>query len=310
MQNTNRETPHMREALEWLVRLRDEQCEDATRSAFNRWLQSGPEHRAAWAEAEALWESFDPVRHEMVALRQRDKAINRRHALRLLAGVAVTGAAGWHVTRPEFRADKRTAAGETRNITLADGSRVNLGGRSAFALDFSPDYRRLSLLRGEAYFSIAPDAHRPFSVAAMGAEIDAGGAGFNLRIWSDRAQLAVATHTVAIRQASGMPVRVNAGWQASFDHRQVFAKTEVDETEIGAWRRGQLIFRSVPLQDVVDELARYRGGRIAVLGKATARIPITAVFEADHPDDALRTIADSLGLTLIDFPANVAVLYS
>ncbi len=310
MQNTNHETPHIREALEWLVRLHDEQCEDSTRLAFNIWLQSGPEHRAAWAEAEALWASFDPVRHEMAALRQRDKAINRRHALRVLAGVAVMGAAGWHATRPEFRADKRTVAGETRIITLADGSRVNMGGRSAFAVDFSSDWRRLSLLRGEAYFSIAPDAQRPFSVSAMRTEIDAGDATFNLRIWSDRAQLAVATHTVAIRQSGGLPVRLHAGWQASFDHRQIFAKTKVDEAEIGAWRRGQLVFRSVPLQDVVDELARYRGGRIAVLGKATARIPITAVFEADHTDDALRTIADSLGLTLIDFPANVAVLYS
>jgi Fe2+-dicitrate sensor, membrane component len=304
------ENPLLREALEWLVRLGDEHCNATDRAAFAHWLGQGPQHRAAWAEAEALWDSFDPVSTEIAALRQRDRRITRRNALGVLVGAGIAGAAGWHVTRPEFGADYKTTAGEMRDITLADGSRVNLGGRSALGVDLGEKSRRVHLLAGEAYFTVAGEAERPFVVEASGVQITALGTAFNVNIGTGGGQVAVAEHAVSVRVHRRGAIRLEQGWQAGFDAERLYPAAEVESDDIGAWRQGRLVFRATPLRDVLDQIARYRGGKISVWNKATAEIPVTAVFDAKAPEAALETITETLGLKRVDLPAGLSVLYS
>ena len=66
------------------------------------------------------------------------------------------------------------ATGSTRRwhvkiVTLEDGSRVQLNAGTAIAKDFSGGQRRLTFLKGEALFEVAPDPSRPFTVEAAGA---------------------------------------------------------------------------------------------------------------------------------------------
>jgi transmembrane sensor len=308
MQNETSENPVLREALEWLVTLGDDRCNDASRADFSLWLQSGPLQQAAWEEAEALWDSLDPLGAEISALKARDKTISRRRALGALAGVAVVGTAGWTM-RGNVGGDYQTAAGQTDTITLADGSRVNLGGRSAIDIEFSAGVRHVSLRSGEAFFNVASGDTRPFTVVALGANITAFGSAFNVNTWSEKGQVAVAKHAVSIRQPGRTAVRVEENWQAEFDGQKVFAATGIDSANIGAWRHGRLVFQSTPLRDVLDQISRYRGGRIAILDEKTGDIPITAVFDAFAPNEALDTITETLALKRMDLLAHVSILY-
>ena len=58
---------------------------------------------------------------------------------------------------------KRTAAGEVRQLALADGSRVTLDGGTAVDIDLAGDARRVRLYRGEVYVEVAPGG-KPFVV--------------------------------------------------------------------------------------------------------------------------------------------------
>lgn len=302
--------PHLREALEWLVRLRDEKSGDDEKHAFRRWLGREPEHQTAWNNANALWESFEPAKQEVATLRKNDTAMSRRQVmLGLPSGAMLTGL-GWHVTRPSFWADYKTKAGETQDITLADGSVINLGSRSTISVNFTPGMRRVDLLQGEAFFTVTPDQKRPFLVAAFETEITALGTAFNVNIWPDKASVAVAQHAVSITRAGHIPFTLNEGWQTSFDQSTVHAAVKIDQDNIGAWRHGRLIFHARPLRDVLSELSRYRGGRIVIWEDAIGDVPVTAVFDADHPDAALQTIAKTLNLKVLELPAGVAVLYT
>ena len=86
------------------------------------------------------------------------------------------------------------------------------------------------------------------------------------------------------------------------------APAPVPPTAIGAWRDGRLIFRDAPLAEVFAALDRYRGGRLLCLDAQTRQIPVTAVFDAATPDAALRTVADSLGLSLVPLPGGLTLV--
>jgi transmembrane sensor len=79
-----------------------------------------------------------------------------------------------------YFADYSTSPGQQRQITLADGSQITLNTDSAISVDFDPQQRRIRLIAGEAYFTIAPDNGRPFVVTTDEGEVQALGTAFDI----------------------------------------------------------------------------------------------------------------------------------
>ncbi|WZB75485.1 FecR domain-containing protein [Achromobacter insuavis] len=79
---------------------------------------------------------------------------------------AVTVPALYALSRLHLLADYRTGIGERRRIVLADGSALELGSDTALSVHFDSRQRQLTLHRGQAYFQVAADAARRFSVRA------------------------------------------------------------------------------------------------------------------------------------------------
>lgn len=302
-------TPELTEALNWFVKLRDTRADDGLRQRFDQWHGADPRNAAAWQEAEALWNCFDPVEREISTLRKRDATLNRRAMLGMLSGAAVIGAGGWYVTRPAFWADVTTAPGQMHAFNMADGSRVELGGRSALAFDETLGQRSLEVLSGEAFVTVQAGS-APLRMQLGGAEVLSQQAEVNLKLAADRAQLSVGSGVVQLRLANATGQTVEAGQQVSFDESRLLAQRQVDRKDIGAWRQGRLVFQAEPLRNVLHEISRYRGGRIIAAGEGPASIPVTAVFDAKQPDSALDTIVGTLGLKQLDLPAGVTVIYA
>jgi transmembrane sensor len=68
----------------------------------------------------------------------------------------------------------------------------------------------------------------------------------------------------------------------------------VDANAIAAWQRGKMIFEAQPLAAVVEELNRYRAGRIMILNPALRSLNVTGVFDIGDPDATLRMIEQTL----------------
>ncbi len=196
-------------------------------------------------------------------------------------------------------ADYRTAIGERRVIPLEDGSQVELGADSALDVAFAGDRRRVRLIAGEAFFTVARDARRPFVVEARQGRIEVLGTAFDVKLSEDAVSVTVTHNAVAVSASGGKPVRLEQEQAVSYDGGGVSTVRAADLDAIEAWRHDQLVFHDAPLANVLAELARYRRGRVQLLGNDLGARRVTAVFDARRLDAAIETIAHSLDLRML-----------
>jgi len=319
------------EATAWFVRMTSDLVTDADRRAFRAWLDRDSAHRAAYAEAEALWGELggipDPrlgfdtegypsgerLRQE-VAVRPRQRR-RLRQATAAAASLLVAAVIGlWSVGGTDaLRADHTTAVGETREITLADGSVVQLNTDTALTVDLSDACRCVGLLRGEAFFTVAPELGRPFRVSAGGGASQALGTAFVVREAGEAVTVAVAEGRVRVARdlaASGEAgsVTLTAGETARYGAAGGIETGRTDVAALTAWRQGRLVFADRRLRDVVAELDRYRPGAILFLDSSIADERFTGVFGLDDTDRALAAIEATLPVDVVRVPPWLTLL--
>lgn len=288
------------QALEWLVCLNDTEADDRLREEFARW-HAVPEHARAWRQAEAFWNRLNPVTAEI----RRRRRLSRRAAIAGGSALVLAPLALW-LTRPGRFADYRTFAGETRELLLPDGSRVELAAGSALSLDYATKERRLALHLGEAFFQVAADPEQPFIVKAGQAEFIALGTAFNIRLFEDQVSLTVTEHRVLARRGQVESV-VEEGHRLVLGGSLATHAQAVDTDTETAWRQGTLVFEAVPLGEVMDVLGRNAGWRVMISDRAR-RIPVTAMFKLSRLSDAPETIARTLPVRLSRLPGGVLVI--
>jgi transmembrane sensor len=85
--------------------------------------------------------------------------------------------------------------------------------------------------------------------------------------------------------------------------------TTADSDEITAWERGVLIFRNQSLGYVVDEVNRYRAGRIILLNQALGSRPVAlASFHLDRLDEIIPQMEALYGARARYLPAGIVLL--
>jgi transmembrane sensor len=303
------EDPLIEEALRWFVVLRDESHDEDDRRAFERWRTADAAHEAAWQRAQAVWAQADVLEPvyggsasaavapfpESVPTPRR---FGRRRWLQAAAAAAIAAPAAYMASRPTLWADHRTAAGERRMVTLADGSTVELAGGSALSVSFGKDQRLLRLLAGEAFFTVAADPARPFVVEAGEGRVRALGTAFDVKMSGESVTVTVMEHRVEVSTGPDRRIELAQGQQVRYVARELQAPRPADIRVADAWRRDRLIFQDAPLGEVVADLERARGGRIVLTDSRLRALPVTAVFDARQADLALATIAGILPITL------------
>lgn len=301
------------EAAEWYVR-RDTRPLDAGEEAlFRQWLMK-PANRAAYEEISGTWDDLGRIPRPRLGTdgsRQADVRTipRRRHprraprigrwALAAAAVVMAVVAAGYAFDLPtRLEADAMTATGETRTVVLDDGSSAVLNTASAIAVDYSRQRRRIRLLRGEALFTVAKDAARPFVVAAASGEAVARGTVFAVRRDDEAATVTVLESHVGVSYpaAGRAAVELSPGEAIGYSRRGLGELRAVDADTATAWRRGKLIFVDRPLGEVVAELNRYHSGRIQIIDGSIGSHPVSGVFDTRNPLQALDVIEQTLGL--------------
>lgn len=295
-------------AAHWVTLVNTGPLSPDERSAFERWLAADPRHEPAFAAMEGVWRQMGEVRDTPglragIAPPPLPVPPNHRRplvAMALAASLAfvVTGVVqDWPTW---LRADARTATGERRTVTLADGSSVHLDTQSAIAMDFTDDRRVIRLLAGKAAFTVAPDPARAFTVEAANGSTTALGTRFLVSRTDDGASVTVTEHSVRVAYpVSGGTVRlVREGQGIVYRGQELSAVTSVDTTAAMAWTDGVLTFNNAPLEQVVAEIERYHVGYARVIG-AARRLRVSGVFRIDRPVATLDQLQRSLGLKSI-----------
>jgi transmembrane sensor len=280
------------------------------RAEFEAWRAADPAHAAAYADIEQTYAHVKRVRR---AGRDRRRAAPPRRMPGAAAAAFAMAAVLAILIAVDpiaifLRADFLTGTGETRTVTLADGSRVTLGARSALAVRFSPQERRLALLRGEAWFEAAHGVEAPFVVEAAGGTVTALGTSFDVDIIDSGVRVAVGEHAVRV-DAEGRTVVVGENEQTKYAAGAPPAPPSPAPRSLAAWRRGNLIFEDRPLGEVLAALGRYRRGLVYCVPAAICARPVTAVLPAADPRQALREIELFLGLRSARLTDYLVLLY-
>ena len=269
-------SPLIDEALAWLVRIHSGHASDEERLACTAWRTQSSAHQLAYTEAEILWRDIGLLPNgdctgsaDLTASMPHGTLPRARRMIKWGLAACVLLAAGWlswGIVQERLdlaSADYRTAVGEQRHVKLEDGSRIHLNTDTAVAVAFTPQQRTIRLLTGEASFTVTPETVRPFTVQSGDVSTRALGTSFLVQRHQDAVTVTVTEHAV-------------------------------DANAIAAWQRGKMIFEAQPLAAVVEELNRYRAGRIMILNPALRSLNVTGVFDIGDPDAALRMIEQTL----------------
>ena len=305
-------------AADWLVRLQSTDVSIEDTLAWQAWLKADPTHAQAFARMEEISQVLRSVPAPPAASARRfardryDASVpirdwNRRHApgrrtaIALAAAVALAAsiatlaltAAFWKMPPPGN--SYATAIGETRNVTLSDGSTIDLGGDTQIEVALSEKERDIELTKGEAMFTVAKDAARPFKVRAGDATVVAVGTAFNVERDSDRSVVSVTEGRVVVEPVTHFlpvfvlqefkpklrSVRLNKGQQTTAGSAGIEEPTKMEAPAIG-WQIGHLAFHLQPLRYVLEDVNRYAHKPIVLENEHVGALVITGTVEREN----------------------------
>ncbi|GFE85515.1 FecR family protein [Steroidobacter agaridevorans] len=310
-----------REASDWFARMNADDVTADDRARFDAWLAAHPCNVKAYAELEATWKELvrtgPLVRAVYFGQVMNAASARSARAPRWLAGaLAATVAAivlsvSWSFYKQQADTRFQTAIGEQVAVMLPDGSSLNLNTNSQVDVEYSQRSRVIHLERGEAYFNVAHDAHRPFWVHAGNRWVRAVGTAFNVYVRPAGVQVTVSEGTVNVVDATGgksppsdaayakSAAAVTAGEQADAQGNAdvIRALNAAELNRSLAWRNKSLYFHDEPLGNVVNELMRYTRLQIEVVDDSLRQLPVGGTFQTS-PEGAealLKMLEDGFG---------------
>lgn len=145
------------------------------------------------------------------------------------------------------------------NITLADGTVVWLNAASSltFPAAFTGKERQVSL-NGEAYFEVATDPSRPFSVKVGDMQVQVLGTHFNIMAYNDEQSVntTLLQGAVKVQSAAGEAL-LKPGQQAKMDHAGKVQVVHADIDAAIAWKNGLFSFNNASIEEVMRQVARW-----------------------------------------------------
>lgn len=209
------------EAATWLIKLDGDTVPSADELASLReWLARSPVHREQLASLAGLWGKMNVLTELAAPLGHVEGGVMRgpfnktRDVIPQIAragfvtaivvfGIAV--AATLLLRSDPFLSSNgfySTAVGEQQATKLADGSVVLLNTNSQVKVEYENEYRNIRLLQGEAHFTVAKNAERPFQVYAGNKRVQAVGTAFSVYLKDDAIDVTVTEGIVALASVS------------------------------------------------------------------------------------------------------------
>ncbi|TAI67238.1 iron dicitrate transport regulator FecR [Bradyrhizobium sp. Leo170] len=312
-----------RDAIVWLTRVTDEDVTAEDRAALRHWLAQSPDHAEAFAKANTLWRAMPSAIETMVrsgsvslpAPAEMHRGVIGRRTLIGGLATATAAAACYAMFRPpldlwpslsELAADYRTATGEQRQITVADGISVQMNTQTSIALrPAATSADRFELLSGEAIIGAA--SIKPVQVIAADGLTSADAAKFNIRCSTAKIVVTCLSGSVHVEHRDHAAT-LREKQQVAYGGGMMSNVDLVDLATVTSWQDGYLVFRNEPLADVIAEVNRYRPGRIVLLDAELGRGLVTARFRLDRLDDVVVQVRDVFGARIRTLAAGIVLV--
>jgi transmembrane sensor len=277
------------------------------------WRAESPDHERVYAQTRRVWEMTAPSLEEPVAAPPSlagivEEAERRRNSVVSLAAWKARRAWSWRVAAAaavvilavgiatvQRGGGSRYATGsdEYRTVTLADGSIVRLAPESTLRVRGASS--RSIRLEGRAFFAVATDSTRPFTVETpvgraqvLGTRFEIASSADSLRLVVVEGRVALAASGTSVEVARGEVSRVTAGSAPS-------APAAADVWAVLDWPSGLLVFQATPFADVVEQIGRYFGVSFSLRDDDLAQRTVTAWFLDETLAEVVNTVCAIVG---------------
>lgn len=315
-----------RHALAWMRQVASGKMTHADGAALKRWCSADPSHALAFSDARRRWAQLGEA-GELVAARNpsamrvpaefKETAPNwtRRAFLSTALGATAAAATAVVVHPPlglwpsmnELNADYRTAIGEQRQLVLADNVNIELNTRTSIAVATTKGgISGIELIAGEAAIDMR-NSQGAFVVTAGAGKTSTQQAVFEVRRDGGNVCVTCMQGRVLVKHATGS-MTLMARQQIAYDDQKTGPIVSIDPVNTSAWREGSLRFNETPLSVVIEEINRYRPGRVILLDKKMAGKVVTGRFRIDALDKAIAQIQRSLDLNVRTLPGSMILL--
>ena len=156
------------------------------------------------------------------------------------------------------RMEVHTPAGTTTTLTLNDGTEVLLSANSRleYSKEFSDDKREVTLV-GEARFSVAKDANRPFIVRTEQLQTQVLGTIFDVKAYPKTLpDVTLYEGKVEVSLNGSSPQLMQPGEQASLNKEGQLKLAKASDTQ-GKWTEGEFAFDNRDLMSVMQEIGSW-----------------------------------------------------
>lgn len=317
-----------RQACEWIAKLHESELSATDRKELEAWMALSKENGTELRRMAQRWDDLNALTLLAVPAEQK-KAVKKTStghfslakimtSTSAIAALALLMIAVWPQasTNQDIAQELRsytTDIGEQRLITLPDNSTVLLNTKSQFSIAYTPEFRDIYLIQGEAHFDVQSSAERPFRVFAGKSKVRAVGTAFSVRIKKATVDVTVTHGSVeidSIRDSivgtpaplghSNIDTRsiVSAGQSAEFDQVAGTIETTLlpDALFVPAWHHGKLKFSGEPLEQVVEEISRYSPLSIVILDSELRNLRIGGSFDVGETKKMFNALESGFGI--------------
>ncbi|MBB1433982.1 MULTISPECIES: FecR family protein [Pseudoalteromonas] len=180
-------------------------------------------------------------------------------------------------------------ATQATDVTLSDGSEVALNTHTNLQFNENDKARQATLSKGEAYFSVKRDEHRPFTINTGNATISVLGTAFNIDKTLRETTIDVFHGKVAVTTPdNAQRVELVKGQRARVHNNHIIVSTF--KAQQPDWQLGWLDLENVTINDAIFQLNRYTDKPL-VLSNVDANLRVSGRFKTTDVVGAASLIA-------------------
>ncbi|MNF38733.1 fec operon regulator FecR [compost metagenome] len=294
-------------AAHWCMRLHEPDCTDAERDAFAQWLAADPRHAVEYQAMQEIWDVADhlprPPKAQVLAMptpRRAWRSYGVAAAVSLLA-IPLAGYIGWNLGWVPNAYQRFEATGQRQQVTLPDGSQVELNLGTQLTYSNYKDQRRVVLNKGEAFFQVSHSLEHPFVVKAGEGQVRVTGTQFNVWKYQDQVQVTLLQGSVLVgSHQDTQGYRLDPGMQARYkagDFEPRINQTDSDDVAL-AWRSGKLILDNLALADALPLINRYLDKPVLLANSAVGQIRLGGIYDTAQIQDLVASLPKVLPVRL------------
>lgn len=179
-----------------------------------------------------------------------------------------------------------TPRGNQYSLVLSDGTKVWLNAASSitYPVAFSGKERRVQIT-GEAYFEVAHEVQRPFTVSSGETSIQVLGTHFNVNAYDDENTMNVTLLEGLVSVAKGdRRMLIKPGQQAQITEQAIMLADIPNLNEVIAWKNRTFSADGVTIESLMRQIARWYDVEIVYSGKVNELFYLEMPYNSRLPD--------------------------